>query len=66
MHINNSPHYCICNIAIYVDDTTLNYKSEQAFDMWQQLEVISELKSNLQDTVDWDGNGLDDFKPGKT
>ena len=27
--------------------------SDQTFDLWQQLELASELESDLQDTVDW-------------
>ena len=37
----------ICNIAIYADDTTLYSKCEQASDLWQQLELASELVSDL-------------------
>ena len=40
----------ICNIAIYADDTTLYSKCEQASDLWQQLELASELVSDLWDT----------------
>ena len=40
----------MCDIAIYADDTTLYSKSDQAFDLWQQLELPSELESDLQDT----------------
>ena len=39
----------ICNI--YVDDNTLYSKCDQTFDLWQKLEVASELKPDLQDTV---------------
>ena len=28
---------------------------DQAFDLWQQLEVTPELESDLRDTVDWGG-----------
>ena len=34
--------------------------------MWQQLELASELKSDLRDTVDWDKKWLVDFNAGKT
>ena len=44
------PDDVICNIAIYVDDTTLYSKCDQASDLWQQLELASELESDLQDT----------------
>ena len=56
----------ICDIAIYADDTTLYSKSDQASDLWQQLELASELKSDLRDTVDWGKKWLVDFNAGKT
>ena len=37
----------ICNIAIYADDTTLYSKCDQASDMGQQIELASELESDL-------------------
>ena len=51
LHINDIPDDVICNIAIYADDTTLYSKCDQAFDLWQQLELPSELESDLQDTM---------------
>ena len=42
----------ICNIAIYADRTTLYSKYDFASDLWQQLELTSELESHLRDTVD--------------
>ena len=39
---------------------------DQAFDLWQQLELASELESNLQDSVDWGKKWLVDFNAGKT
>ena len=53
LYINDLPDDVICNIAIYADDTTLYSKSNQASDLWQQLELASELESDLRDTVDW-------------
>ena len=47
------PDDVICNIAIYADDTTLYSKCNEASDLWQQLELASELESDLRDTVDW-------------
>ena len=41
-------------------------KCDQASDMWQQLELASELESDLQDTVDWGKKWLVDFNPGTT
>ena len=37
----------ICNTAIYADDTTLYSKCYQASDLWQQLEMATELESDL-------------------
>ena len=34
--------------------------------MWQQLELASELESDLRDTVDWGKKWLVDFNAGKT
>ena len=36
-----------CNIAIYADDTTLYSKFYQASDLWQHLELPSELEFGL-------------------
>ena len=52
LYINDLPDDVICDIAIYADDTTLYSKCDQASDLWQQLELASELESDLQDTVD--------------
>ena len=41
-------------------------RCEQASDLWQQLELASELDSDLQDTVDWARKWLVDFIAGKT
>ena len=66
LYINDLPDDVICNIAIYADDTTLHSKCDQASDLWQQLELASELESDLQDTVDWGRKWLVDFNAGKT
>ena len=34
--------------------------------MWQQLELVSELDSDLQDALEWDRKWLIDFNAGKT
>ena len=47
LYINDLPNDVICDIAIYVDDTTLYSKCDQASDLWQQLELASELESDL-------------------
>ena len=37
----------ICDIAIYADNTTFYFKCDQASDLWQQLELVSEIESDL-------------------
>ena len=63
--INDLPDDVICNIAIYANDTTLYSKCDQASDLWQQLELASELESDLRDTMDWGRKWLADFNAGK-
>ena len=48
LYINDLPDDAIC-----ADNTTLYSKCDQASDLWQQLELTSELESDLQDIVDW-------------
>ena len=66
LYINDLPDDVICDIAIYADDTTLYSKCDQASDLWQQLELASELESDLQDTVGWGKKWLVDFNAAKT
>ena len=47
LYINDLPDDVICNIAIYADDTTVYSKCDQASDLWQQLDLASELESDL-------------------
>ena len=47
LYINNLPDDVICNIAIYADDTSLYSKCDQVSDLWQQLELASELEFDL-------------------
>ena len=48
LYSNDLPDDVVCN-AIYADNTTLYSKYDQASDLWQQLE----LESDLGDTGDW-------------
>ena len=64
LYINDLPDDDICDI--YADDTTLYSKCDGASDLWQQLELASELESDLQDTVHWGKKWLVDFSAGKT
>ena len=50
LYINDLPDDVICDIGIYADDIILFSTCDQASDLWQQLELASELESNLQDT----------------
>ena len=52
LYINELPDGVICNIAICADDTSLYSKCDWASDLWQQTEFVSELESDLRDTVD--------------
>ena len=53
VYINDLSDDVISDIAIYADYTTLYSKCDRASDLWQQLELASELESDLQDMVDW-------------
>ena len=45
LYINDLPEDVICDIAIYADDTTLYFKCDRSSDLWQKLELPSELES---------------------
>ena len=47
LYINDFPDDVICHIAIYAHDTTLYSKCDCASDLCQQLELASELESDL-------------------
>ena len=66
LYTNDLPDDVICDIAISADDPTLYSKCDQASDLWEQLELASELESDLRDTVDWGKKWLVDFHAGKT
>ena len=66
LYINDLPDDVICDIAIYADDTTLYSKCDQASDLWQKLELASELESDLRDTVVWGKKWFIDFNAWKT
>ena len=51
----------ICSV-----DNTLYSKCGHASNWWQQLELASELESDLRDTMDWGKKRLIDFIAGKT
>ena len=62
LYINDLPDDVICNIVISVDTTPCS-KCYQTYELWQQLELASELESDLRDLGrKW----LTDFNVGKT
>ena len=63
LYINDLPDDVICDIVICADDTTFYSRCDQASDLWQQLELASELESDLQD---WGRKWLVDCNAGKT
>ena len=66
LYINGLPDDIICDVAIYADDTTLYSKCDRPSDLWQQLELASQIESDLRDAVDWGKKWLADFNDGKT
>ena len=64
--VNNLPADVISNITVYADDTTLCSKCDQASNLWQELELVSEFESDIQDTVDLGKKWLIDFSAAKT
>ena len=63
--IDDLPNDVICDITIYADDATLYSKCDKASDLCQQLELDSEIESDLWGIVDWDRKWLVDFIAGK-
>ena len=57
MSHNDLPDDAICNIAICADDTSLYSKCDEASDLWQQLNLASEL--NLIYKTLWNEVGSD-------
>ena len=66
LYMNDLPDDVVCNIAIDADNTTLYANCDEASDLWQQLELASELESDQRVTVDWGGNWLVNFNVQKT
>ena len=66
LYINELPDDVICDTTIYADDATLYSKCDQTSDLWQQLELVSKLESDLRDIVGWGRKWLVDFNAGKT
>ena len=47
LYIYDLPDDVVCDIAIYADDATLYSICDQASDLWQQLQLASELECDL-------------------
>ena len=52
LYIKDLLNDIISDVTIYDDDTTLYSKCDQTSDLRQELELASELESDLQDTLD--------------
>ena len=61
LYINDLNDDGMCGTAVYGDDITSYSKYDQASDLWQQLELVYELESDLCETVDWGRKWLVDF-----
>ena len=66
VYINDFLDDVISDIAIYADDTIPCSKCDRASDLCQQLELASELESDLRDTVAWSKKWFDDLSATKT
>ena len=66
LYSNDLPDDVICNIAYSANDSTFYSKCDQASGVWKQLQLASELESDLGDTVNCGKKWLADFNTGKT
>ena len=53
-------------ILLSIQSVIRHLISDQLSDPWQQRELISELESDLRDTVEWVEKWFVDFNAGKT
>ena len=61
LYIKEFSDNSIYNTVIYADGTTLYSECDQGSDLWQQLELASELEADQEDNVDWGKKALIDF-----
>ena len=64
LYIHNLPDVVVL-LSMLIILSTLNVIRHLS-DLWQQVELASEIESNLQDTDDWGRKWLVDFNSGKT
>ena len=65
LYIHNLPDDVVILLSMLIILSTLNVIRHLS-DLWQQVELASEIESNLQDTEDWGRKWLVDFNSGKT
>ena len=65
LYINDLPANAIRDIGIHATDTALYSRCDQVSDLWQQLELASELESDLRETLDWVKKWLVGLNAGK-
>ena len=65
LYIHNLPDDVVVLLSMLIILSTLNVIRHLS-DLWQQVELASEIESNLQDTEDWGRKWLVDFNSGKT
>ena len=65
LYIKDIPDDAICNIAIYADGTSLYPRCDLVFNLWQTLKLVSQLESDLGDTVDYSKKWHFNFNSGK-
>ena len=65
LYINDLPANAIRDIGIHAIDTALYSRCDQVSDLWQQLELASELESDLRETLDWGKKWLVGLNAGK-
>ena len=58
LYINDLSYDVICSIDIYADDATLYSKCDRACDLWQQLELASELELICRTLLTGAGSGF--------
>ena len=65
LYIHDIPDDVVILLSMLIILSTLNVIRHLS-DLWQQVELASEIEPNLQDTEDWGRKWLVDFNSGKT
>ena len=56
-YFSNLPNI-LSNIAFYADDATFYAMFDRSSDLWQQLELVCDLKSDLRGNLHWNSKHL--------